>query len=80
MLNNLAGWHVVIILGVVLALVVFVIVVVAVALRLAARSSLTPTPNADPVSQLQGLGRLRDQGLISEAEYEAKRQDLLKRI
>ena len=37
-------------------------------------------PGTDPVAALQALAGLRDQGLLSETEYEAKRQELLGRI
>lgn len=34
----------------------------------------------DPVSQLERLAALRDRGVVSEAEFEAKKRDLLDRI
>jgi putative oligomerization/nucleic acid binding protein len=39
------------------------------------------TPAApDPIEQIRRLGELRDAGLVTDAEYEAKRLDLLGRI
>ena len=81
MLNNLTGWHVMIILAVVLTLAVIVVLIVVVAKRLSRGSSRGIAASApDPVGSLKALAGLRDQGLISEAEYEAKRQELLGRI
>jgi membrane protein YdbS with pleckstrin-like domain len=39
----------------------------------------TPTGNSVP-EQIEALARLRDQGVLSDAEFEAKKQELLKRI
>jgi uncharacterized membrane protein YdbT with pleckstrin-like domain len=46
---------------------------------------LTPrtAPSSDssnPISQLEALARLRDQGAITSAEYETKKQELLRRL
>jgi hypothetical protein len=38
-----------------------------------------PTPS-DPYAQLAKLAALRDQGIISPADFEAKKSDLLSRI
>lgn len=82
MLNNLTGWHVLIILAVVVAVAVVALLIVVVALRLGRGSSRAGQPDAgtDPVAALQALAGLRDQGLLSDTEYEAKRQELLGRI
>jgi Short C-terminal domain len=38
------------------------------------------TPVVDPVEQIRRLGELRDQGLLSPEEFEAKKAELLDRI
>jgi len=38
-----------------------------------------PSP-ADVTQQLEAIGRLRDQGVLSEIEFETKKQELLKRL
>ena len=43
------------------------------------RAAATPPP-ADVPQQLEAIGRLRDQGVLSDAEFEAKKQELLKRL
>ena len=40
----------------------------------------TPTPPDDPLDQLEKLARLRDSGVITEAEFSAKKADLLNQI
>jgi hypothetical protein len=35
------------------------------------------TPSADPVGQVRKLGQLRDEGLITEDEFQAKKRELL---
>ncbi|MCA1707525.1 MAG: SHOCT domain-containing protein [Actinobacteria bacterium] len=40
-----------------------------------------PAPRADSVTdQIAALARLKDQGAISAAEYDSKKQELLKRL
>ena len=39
-----------------------------------------PSSDSDPLSQLEALARLRDQGAITSAEYETKKQELLGRL
>lgn len=42
-------------------------------------SSETSTAAADPIEQLRKLGELRDAGVLTPEEFEAKKADLLKR-
>ncbi len=49
-----------------------------------AAAATTPVPEAqpaqaatDPYDELEKLGRLKDQGLITQAEFDAKKQQLL---
>jgi len=80
MLNNLAGWHVLVILGVLVIITVVVAAIIIVAIR-AARRNARPVPSSpDPAAQIQKLAQLRDEGLLTETEYEAKRIELLGRI
>ncbi|GAB3127899.1 SHOCT domain-containing protein [Glaciibacter psychrotolerans] len=92
MLSNLTWWHLLISLGV-LAVVAFVIVMIIVAVVRAVRKSAAPpvhslqvplgsrpVPSADPTVQLQKLAELRAEGLISDAEHEAKRTEILGRL
>lgn len=81
MFGSLGGWHFLVILGVLVIMAIVAIAVVAIALRLfriKARSQ-APTP-PDPVEQIKKIAQLRDEGILSEAEYEAKRTELLGRI
>jgi len=39
-----------------------------------------PGAGADPAETIRSLGRLRDDGLITEDEYQAKRQEILSRM
>jgi membrane protein YdbS with pleckstrin-like domain len=40
-----------------------------------------PTPTGDSIpEQIEALARLRDQGVLSETEFETKKQELLKRL
>jgi uncharacterized membrane protein YdbT with pleckstrin-like domain len=40
-----------------------------------------PTPSGDSIpGQIEALARLRDQGVLSEGEFEAKKQELLRRL
>ena len=45
----------------------------------AARSAppAAPAASVDPLAQIQQLGALRDQGLITDEEFEAKKAQLL---
>jgi len=40
-------------------------------------AAATQTPSADPVEQIQRLAALRDQGILSEEEFAAKKRQLL---
>lgn len=76
MLNNLTGWHFVLATA---AIVVLAIIVVAI--RLARRNSPgAPVSSPDAAQQIEKLAQLRDKGLLSEAEYESKRTEVLGRI
>ncbi|GGE87114.1 SHOCT domain-containing protein [Mycetocola zhadangensis] len=80
MLGNLTGWHLVVIAGVPLVVVVVVVAVIVIAVRLSRRN--TPQwakASVDPTGQLQLLAQLRDEGLLSNEEYEAKRAEVLSR-
>jgi hypothetical protein len=46
----------------------------------AARSAPDPAEQLDPIEQIARLGELRDKGLLSPGEFEAKKQELMKRI
>jgi hypothetical protein len=39
-----------------------------------------PNDEADPIEQLRRLGELRDTGVVTEEQFEAKREELLRRI
>jgi uncharacterized membrane protein len=82
MLGNLGGWHLLVILGVlviIIAIVAVAVVIIAVQLsRRDVRDDASTTP--DPVGQIKRLAQLRDEGLLSDAEYEAKRIEILGRI
>jgi hypothetical protein len=69
------------ILGALLICALVVIAIIAVAIRLSRRSDHRPRPRSpDPVEQIQRLAGLRDEGLLSAADFEAKRAELLGRI
>ena len=81
MLFGLSGLHVLIIFGVLVIIALVVITIIVVAIRLSRKSDdrpLPPTP--DPVELIQRLATLRDEGLLSQAEFETKRAELLGRI
>jgi hypothetical protein len=80
MLDNLTGWHVLVILGVLVTIAIVMVAIIVVATRLARKNPRPATLSPDPVDQLQKLAHLRDEGLLSESEYEAKRAGLLGRI
>ncbi len=48
--------------------------------QLSPELSQTPPPNLSIEERLQRLKRLRDQGLITDEEYGAKRRELLDRL
>jgi len=39
-----------------------------------------PVAEADPIAQLERLGALREKGVVSEAEFQATKAELLKRV
>ena len=81
MLSNLTGWHILIILGVLVFMATVAVVVIVIAIQLSrkkAQSQVAISP--DPVVQIKRLAELRDEGLLTETEYEAKRAELLGRI
>ena len=43
-------------------------------------TSAPVAPAADPMEQLEKLGRLRDAGVVTDAEFEQKKADLLSRL
>ena len=81
MLNNLTGWHVLVILGVLVTIAIVVVAIIVIVIRLSRKNDRHPVPGQpDPVEQIRRLAQLRDEGLLSETEYEAKRADLMGRI
>lgn len=44
------------------------------------KTSAPAAPAVDPVSQLERLGKLRDAGVLTEAEFESKKAEILSRI
>ena len=81
MLSGLSGPHVLVILGVFAIIALVVIAIIVVAIRLSRKSDSRPLPSSpDPVEQIQRLAKLRDDGLLSQAEFETKRAELLGRI
>ena len=44
------------------------------------RGAEVGTPRLDPISALEGLARLKEQGAITQEEFDLKKQELLKRI
>jgi hypothetical protein len=42
--------------------------------------AVKPGPPADPLDQIEKLGKLRDSGLVTQEEFEAKKADLLARL
>ena len=46
--------------------------------QMAAQASAAPAPTeADPYAEIEKLARLKDQGIITEEEFEAKKKQLL---
>jgi len=47
-----------------------------------AAAGIPPQPDREPTTleQIEALGRLKEQGTITEAEFESKKQELLKRL
>ncbi|HYI33321.1 MAG TPA: SHOCT domain-containing protein [Glaciibacter sp.] len=81
MLNNLTGWHFMIALGLLVTAVLVLVVIFAVASRMSRRTHPgTAGSSPDAVERIHRLGQLRDDGLITDAEYDEKRAELLDRI
>ena len=81
MFNNLAGWHVLVILGVLVTIAIVVVAIIVVAIRLSRNNVRRPmTSRPDPGEQIQRLAQLRDEGLLSQTEYDEKRAEILGRI
>ncbi|WP_104163053.1 SHOCT domain-containing protein [Cryobacterium sp. N22] len=72
MLSNLTGWHALIILGVLSAMVLVALAIVFLAVHVARRRRA-----GDEADRLVQLEQLHAKGLVSDAEYEAKRQEIL---
>ncbi|PPF87809.1 hypothetical protein C5B96_03650 [Subtercola sp. Z020] len=78
MLGNLQGYHVLIVLAVVVVIAALIVVVI---FSLSRRNTGTGEPvPSDPASRMEQLTLLRDQWLISEEEFEAKRLELLRHL
>jgi len=76
-----SGLHVLVIFGILAIVALVLIAIIVVSIRISRRSANHPLPSApDPVEQIQRLAKLRDDGLLSQAEFETKRADLLGRI
>lgn len=75
MLNNLTGWHTLIILGVLMTLVLVAAAIVFLARRRARRRRI-----AQPAERLAQLDQMQAAGLLSDTEYAAKRQEIIGRL
>ena len=92
MLQNLTGWHILVILFTFAVFLVIVAVVITIAVRAAGRSQPTPvarygppqptatTPAEDASSRLKQIKQLRETQQISDAEYQAKRAEIVSGI
>ena len=81
MLDNLTGWHVLVILGVLATMALVVVAIIVVVIRLVRKNVRHPvTSSPDPVEEIRRLAQLRDEGLLSDTEYEAKRAERMGRI
>jgi hypothetical protein len=66
MLDNLTGWHVLVILGVLVTIAIVMVAVIVSAIRLSRKNVSGPAASSpDPVEQIQRLAQLRDEGLLS---------------
>ena len=77
MLSNLTGWHFLIIVGVLAAMILIALAIVFLIVYLARRRPAGSGGTADPARRLAQLDQLRAQGLVTEAEYDAKRREIL---
>lgn len=78
-MGNLTGWHVLIILGVLLvAALIVVAVVVSIVVSARRRAGSSGSSVRVPVAQrLAEFDELRDRGAVTATEYDAKRSQLL---
>ena len=77
MLSNLTGWHFLIIAGVLAAMILIALAIVFLIVHLARRRPAGSGGTADPATRLAQLDQLRAQGMVTEAEYDAKRREIL---
>ena len=77
MIGNLTGWHFLIIAGVLAAMLLIALAVVLTVVYLARRRPASSGNPTDPAARLAQLDQLRAQGLVTEAEYDAKRREIL---
>ncbi|WP_166979503.1 c-type cytochrome biogenesis protein CcmI [Paramicrobacterium fandaimingii] len=85
MLGNLTGWHLMIVAAIVLVIVAVVIVAIVLTVVLSRRGSSSPDNAAatgipSPETRMREIERLRQRGVITDAEYEAKRAEIIGRI
>lgn len=81
MLQNFTGWHVLILLVVVLIPALVIVLLVLFLVRRSQRTSAqTPNAGAPVTAALEDLELARARGHISEAEYESKRAEILRRL
>lgn len=84
MLNNLSGWHAVIILTVLLVMAAAAVGVVLLALFIARRSrrggSQLPAGSDGRAARLTELAELEERGLLSAEEVTAKRAEILREV
>lgn len=88
MFTNLSGWNLMI--GPVLVIAIIIVIAVVVAATRRPRAAGSPAPygsvptptlqSTDVAEALLKLTALRDEGLITDAEYEAKRAEILGRL
>lgn len=78
MLGNLQGYHVVVLLAIVVIVIVIAMVVVLTTGR--GHTTRDRALPSDPANRIEQLTRLRDQGLVSEEEFEAKRLEILRQM
>jgi len=80
MLNNLSGWHLLIVGGALCAAALVVALVVILVIRASRRGVASADLPGRPSDQLVELAQLHNRGLLTEAEYDAKRQDIIGRL
>lgn len=80
MFSNLSGWHLLIVGGALCAVAVVVVVIVILVMRSTRRGAETEQLAGRPSDQLVELAQLHNRGLLTEAEYNAKRQEIIGRL